>query len=112
MLNARELHVFLETFSEMCRSHPRCEDCELLHGECLCGGWEGSKTVEQVERVILAVERWKAEKGNAKRELRRFVKRLAEELDGVARIEDDTLVIDGSGACKIRIELGGDDGKA
>lgn len=109
MLNARELHVFLELFSDMCRHHPRCEGCELLQGECFYGGWEGSKTVEEVERIVLAVERWKVmrEKELAKRELKRFAERLAEELDGVARIENGACVIDGSGAGKIRIELGG-----
>ena len=54
----------------------------------------------------------KREKEIAKRELKKFVERLAEELDGVTRIEADALVIEGSGAGEIRIELGGDDGKA
>lgn len=103
MINARELYTFLKSFKDMCQDHPACEGCELVLGECLCGGWE-SGTTEQMEKVILAVERWKT-----KRELEKFVERLAEELDGVTRIEDDALVIDGSGTREIRIELGGVD---
>ena len=113
MINARELNNFLKSFIEMCQDHPGCKGCELALGECLYGGWE-SGTTEQMEKVILAVERWKTkrEKEIAKRELKEFVERLAEELGGVTRIEDGALVIEGSGAGEIRIELGGDDGKA
>lgn len=113
MINAKELHAFLESFREMCQDHPSCEGCELMLGECLRRDWE-SGTTEQMEKVILAVERWKTkrEKEIAKRELKEFVKRLAEELDGNVKIEEGALVIEGSGTREIRIELGGDDGKA
>ena len=108
MINPRELHNFLKSFREMCQDHPGCKGCELVLGECLCGGWE-SGTTEQMEKVILAVERWKTkrEKEIAKRELKKFVERLAEELEGNAKFKGDALVIDGSTAGKIRIELGG-----
>ena len=113
MINVRELHNFLKSFREMCQDHPGCKGCELVLGECLYGGWE-SGTTEQMEKVILAVERWKTkrEKEIAKRELKEFVERLAKVLEGDARIEDGALVIKGSGAGQIRFELGGDDGKA
>lgn len=110
MINAKELHAFLESFREMCQDQPSCKGCELMLGKCLRRGWEGG-TTEQMEKVILAVERWKTkrEKEIAKRELKEFVERLAEELGGVTRIEDGALVIEGSGAGEIRIELGGVD---
>ena len=108
MINPRELYTFLELFDEMCQNYPCCEGCELVPGKCFFGGLECGK-VEQVEEIVLAVERWKAirEKEIAKRELKEFVERLAKEFDGVTRIEGDALVIDGSTAGKIRIELGG-----
>ena len=114
MINPRELHNFLKSFREMCQDHPGCKGCELVLGECLCGGWENcweSGTTEQMEKVVLAVERWKTkrEKEIAKRELKEFVERLAKELGGVTRIEDGALVIEGIGTREIRIELGGVD---
>lgn len=110
MINARELYTFLELFGEMCQNYPCCEGCELVPGKCFFGGLECGK-VEQVEEIVLAVERWKAirEKEIAKRELRNFVERLAEELDGGMKIEDGALVIEGSGAGEIKFKLGGTD---
>ena len=114
MINAKELHAFLKSFREMCQDHPGCKGCELVLGECLCGGWENSwesGTTEQMEKVILAVERWKTnrEKEIAKRELKEFVERLAKELEGDAKFKGAALVIEGSGTREIRIELGGVD---
>ena len=94
----------------MCQNYPCCEGCELVPGKCLFGGWE-SGTTEQMEKVILAVERWKVIRGKeiAKRELEEFVERLAQELEGDAKFKDGALVIEGSGTREISIELGGVD---
>ena len=110
MINPRELYTFLELFGEMCRNHPACKDCELSGGNCLCGGWSGG-TFEELERIVLSTERWKTvrEKEIAKRELKKFVERLAEELDGGMKIEDGALVIEGSGAGEIKFKLEGTD---
>ena len=110
MINPKELHAFLESFREMCQDQPSCKGCELMLGKCLRRGWEGG-TTEQMEKVILAVERWKTkrEKEIAKRELKAFVERLAKELEGNAKFKGVALVIEGSGTREIRIELGGVD---
>lgn len=110
MINTRELYTFLELFDEMCRNHPACKGCELSGGNCLCVGWNGG-TFEELERIVLSTERWKTarEKEIAKRELKKFVERLAEELEGDAKFKGVALVIEGSGAREIRIELGGVD---
>lgn len=110
MINARELYTFLELFGEMCQDHPACKGCELVPGKCFFGGLECEK-VEQVEEIVLAVERWKTKRENeiVKRELKAFVERLAKELEGDAKFKGVALVIEGSGTREIRIELGGVD---
>lgn len=109
MLNPRELYTFLESFQEMCRNYPECKGCELLVGDdCHFVGCGGG-TVEEMENIILTVERWKTkrEKEIAKRELEEFVAQLAKELKGSMKIENGALVIEGSGAGEIKFKLGG-----
>ena len=110
MLNPRELYTFLELHKDMCNNHPACKGCELDGVECLSGGWNGG-TFEELERIVLSTERWKTarEKEIAKRELKKFVERLAEKLEGDAKFKGVALVIEGSGTREIRIELGGVD---
>lgn len=108
MIDAMELYTFLELHEEMCQNHTTCEECELSGGKCLCGGWSGG-TFEEVERIVLAVERWKAIRGKeiAKRELEEFVAQLAKELKGSMKIDNGALVIERSGAGEIKFKLGG-----